>query len=54
VRTVLDTTVNLISSYGDERRAVNRSLTTARRRAPFLDKLLSAPPHGVVGGSGFA
>ena len=42
--TILGTVVNLFKAYGDDQRAISRSLAAARRRSPELDALLAASP----------
>jgi len=49
VDTILGTVVNLFQAYGDEPKAVARSLAAARRRSPDLDALLAASPGAGLG-----
>jgi AcrR family transcriptional regulator len=47
--TILGTVVNLFKAYGDNQRAISRSLAAARRRSPELDALLAASPGPGLG-----
>jgi hypothetical protein len=49
VDTILGTVVNLFKAYGDQPKAVARSMAAARRRSPDLDALLAASPGAGLG-----